>query len=108
MQTTGPYSPVSGTEIVEYDPARYTTANVAVQVQNNSSMVVTCEVGGWRVPVPPYIAATLPTFGSPQLVMNPENSIGTGSGAITLVWLQEGEDPPMPNGPLVGNTQVIS
>ena len=108
MQTTGPYTPVAGTPITVYDPARYTAGDVAVQVQNNSSMIVTCEVAGRSLPVPPYIAATLPTFQSPQLVMTPTNAIGTGSGSILLVWLQDGEEPPIVDGPLVGNTQVLS
>ncbi len=101
MQTTGPYTPVAGTPITVYDPARYTAANVAVQVQNYSGLTLSCVISGYSYLVAPFTATTVPTYQAAQMTMNPAGTISPAAGDVALVWLQPGERSPITDGTLV-------
>lgn len=107
MQISGPFTPVANTPLVEYDPAVNTPASVAVQVQNSSTFILVVSCGGLQYPIPAFTAATLP-INQAQIILDPLYSAGTGAGVIVLGWLQQGEQSPVPDGPLVGVTEILS
>lgn len=107
MITTGPYTPVVGTPITLYDPAKFTTGDVAVQLQNASNLPLACTIGGYTFEVAPWTAATIPTAQAVQLIILPGSGTTTAVGSITLVWLLEGEVSRVPDGPLVGNVALV-
>lgn len=110
MQTTGPFTPVAGVLLTEYDPAKYTTASVAVQVQNNSGFALVATISGRSYFIPPFSATTVPTYTAPQLMMVPASTISLNQGSIILLWFQSGDQSPVRDGPLstsIPATQLI-
>ena len=105
MQITGPYTPTAGTPIQVNDPAQFTAANVACQIQNESDFPLIAVIGGGLNSVAPFTAETITTGKAPLLVMTPQS--GGTTGEITLVWLLEGEASPVPDGPLTGTTTIV-
>ena len=105
MITTGPYQLAAGTQLTVYDPAKYTTANSSVQVQNDSGFSLVVSVGGLSLPVPPRTIVTMPTGTAPQLVVTPSAVSGSStSGALTLLWMLAGETSPVSDGPITIST----
>ena len=107
MITTGPYSLAAGTSLTVYDPAKYTTANSSVQVQNDSGFSLVVSVGGLSLPVPPRTIVTVPTATSPQVIITPSSVAGSSSsGALTLLWMLAGERSPVADGPITISTTL--
>ena len=107
MITTGPYSLAAGTSLTVYDPAKYTTANSSVQVQNDSGFSLVVSVGGLSLPVPPRTIVTVPTSTSPQVIITPSSVAGSSSsGALTLLWMLAGERSPVADGPITISTTL--
>jgi hypothetical protein len=106
VQITGPFTPVAGTPLTQYDPAVNTPSSVAVQVQNSSTFILVVSCGGLQYPIPAFTAATLPINQS-QIILDPLYTQGNGGGVIVLGWLQTGESSPVPDGPLVGVTELL-
>lgn len=105
MQITGPYTPAAGTPIQVNDPAQFTSANVAIQIQNESDFPLIAVIGGGLNSVAPFTAETISTGQANLLTITPQ--AGGTIGEITLVWMLEGEASPVPDGPLTGTTTVV-
>ena len=101
MQTTGPFLLAVGTTLTEYDPGgSYQPASTNVQVQNNSGFQLIVNGGGQQYSVNPFTQTTLPTNGAALFIINAYNVLSNFGGSVTLVWLQQGESAPSPDGTL--------
>lgn len=108
MYVTGPYTPVVATLIRADDPAVYTQASVAVQVQNDSGFPLLVVTGGQQAAIPPFVAATMALNGSNEVDITPSTPPITSAGTIVLVWLLDGDVNPVSDGPLPGSVVVIN
>jgi hypothetical protein len=101
VQTTGPFLLAVGTPLTEYDPAgSYQPASAYVQVQNNSGFQLIVNGGGQQYSVNPFTQTTLPTNGAALFIIDAYNVLSNFGGSVTLVWLQQGESAPSPDGTL--------
>ena len=107
MIVDGPYSVSVGSPLALVDPAKYTPQSAKVQIQNNTGLNLTCLLGGFIYPLPPYTSATFPTRHSVDLLLSPSAGVTSSSGPVILVWLLEGEESAQSDGPLLGATKVI-
>lgn len=83
--------------------AQWGNPAAAVQVQNSSAFLVDVNAGGEDYTIQPFTAQTfpLPSDGVPIAITAVENpSSLTGATHVTVVWLLNGEGPPMQDGPL--------
>ena len=115
MQTTGPFLLAVGTPLTEYNPGgSYQPASQNVQVQNNSGFQLIVNGGGQQYSVNPFTQTTLPTNGAALFIINAYNVLSNFGGSVTLVWLQQGESAPSPDGTLFapntnqGGLQVVN
>lgn len=100
MQASPPISLTPQVPVSVPDPAKFTAANVAVQLQNYSGMALTGTLGGQVLAVPPFTAVTVHFFGNGVVNVTPSSTISTSTGTLTLLWLLAGERSPVPDGPL--------
>lgn len=109
MQLTGPYYLSSTGQIIqEYDPAKYTSANSRVQIQNYSGFLVTAVIGGSIYLLPSLSASTIETNKADLITLSATQVSNAFGQSVNLVWLQEGEQPAMADGPLIlSNTQSL-
>ena len=97
-QTTGPYTPVSGTPITVNDPSTGVPSN-KVQIQNASGFSLSVQVGGLPYSVQPQTATTILTNNEgASITITPSSTVANQTGSITLVWLLAGQDSPIPDG----------
>ena len=97
-QTTGPYTPVSGTPITVSDPSTGVPSN-KVQIQNASGFSLSVQVGGLPYSVQPQTATTILTNNEgASITITPSSTVANQTGSITLVWLLAGQDSPIPDG----------
>ena len=89
------------------DPAVNTPANVKVQLQNNSNMALSVQIGGANFLIAPFTASTIPTNTSPTMTVL-AGAQTAPTGTLTLAWLQPSDEAPMPDGPIVGTSTVSS
>lgn len=98
--TTGPYSLAAGSVVTLNDPATWSTGSVSVQLQNASGFVLTVQSGGDLYTIAANTAATIPANNGQSLQVSVTSSIGNQSGQLTVVWLLNGQDAPINDGPL--------
>lgn len=97
-QTTGPYTPVSGTPITVNDPSTGVPSN-KVQIQNASGFQLSVQVGGLPYTVQPQTATTILTNNEgSSITITPSSTVSNQTGTITLVWLLAGQNSPIPDG----------
>jgi len=103
--TTGPYSLIAGTLLSLNDPYIYSQAAVALQIQNNTSLLLSVQSAGSAYTIQPLTVSTIPSSGGQTITVLP-SSIGYGNNNSTLsvVWLLPGQNAPMQDGPLTGTT----
>ena len=89
------------------DPAVHTPANAKVQLQNNSNMALSVQIGGANFSIAPFTASTIPTNASPTMTVLAGTQTAP-TGTLTLAWLQPSDEAPMPDGPIVGVSSVSS
>ena len=101
MNTVGPISLTLNTPQPEDDPAQgLGMVSAAVQIQNSSAFVLSVLAGGDLFTIQPFFAATIPVTGAPIVITPTQNPQNVSGNIITLVWLLQGEQPPMEDGPL--------
>lgn len=101
MQTTGPFTPVAGQLAYYPDPSTNQPQAVSVQIQNSSAFSLSVVAGGDDYSVAAYTATTVPTKKAGSIIITPQPGEIVG-GAMTLVWMQPGDSPPISDGPLAG------
>lgn len=99
MYTTGPFALAAGVTLVEDDPL-IPRQNERVQVQNLSGFLLTVQIGGMQVPIPPFQAVTISEGGGYQIVAVPTATTNIQGGVAVFLWLQPGEASPVPDGPV--------
>lgn len=109
MQLSGPvFLSTTGQIITTEDPAKYSVANARVQIQNFSGFLITAQIGGIQYLLPSLSASTIPTRGNSTLVLEAKQANNAFGQAVNMVWLLEGEEPAMADGPLtLANTQSL-
>lgn len=101
--TTGPYTLTNGVSVSLSDPYRYSTPAANVQLQNNTGFLLTVQSSGAPYTVQPYTATTIPTImGGQSIVVVPSATTPNQVGQLSVVWLLDGQNPPIPDGPLTG------
>jgi len=102
--TQGPLSLSQGTTLTLNDPADYSVASAALQLQNNSGFTLTVQSAGATYNIMPFFAQTIPTIGGGQSITvtpsNPIQSAGNQTGGLTAVWLLPGQAAPIQDGAL--------
>ena len=98
--TTGPYSITAGQTLVLNDPATWSIASEAVQIQNNTGYNVFVQSAGAGYNIQPFTASTIPCAGGQTLVAVVSSTANVGTGLLSAVWLLPGQDGPMPDGPM--------
>jgi hypothetical protein len=107
MRTVGPITLTLGVPVTEDDPAQLGgNPSQYVQVQNSSPFVLNVLTIGDVYTIQPRIAQTMPVSGQP-IIITPTQQLAGGTTTITLVWLLEGEIPPMQDGPLPSASNVV-
>ena len=97
-QTTGPYTLANGITQTVSDPAKG-VPSVAVQIQNATGFALTVYTSGTPYAVQPQTASTIPTAGNGgQILMVPTATNASQDGSVTLVWLLDGQEAPIPDG----------
>jgi hypothetical protein len=101
VNTVGPISLTIDVPVTEVDPAQgLGNSSATVQVQNSSAFVLMVLAGGDVFTIQPFFATTIPVTGTPIVITPSQNPQNTSGNTITLVWLLQGEQPPMEDGPL--------
>jgi hypothetical protein len=103
MITKGPYSLTIGTTLELPDPgATSNNPGTQLQLQNNSPLTINVNSGGTIYTIQSFTAQTVTAAGSQPLSVLPIVSSGasTAANALFVVWLLQGESPPMQDGPL--------
>ena len=86
---------------MEIDPAQSGgNVSASVQIQNSSAFVLSILAAGEPYTIQPFFAQTIPTGGQPIVITPTQNPQNTSGNTITIVWLLNGETPPMDDGPL--------
>ena len=101
--TTGPIALSNGGTFSLNDPHIYSTFATNIQIQNSTGYVVFIQSAGAGYNIQPYTATTIPTNYGQTLVGTATNTGNVTTGSLYAVWLLEGQDPPINNGPLTVN-----
>ena len=99
--TTGPYAITAGQTLSLNDPAVWSIASEAIQIQNNTGYNVSIQTAGSAYNIQPFTASTIPCAGGQTLVAQVSSTANVSTGFLTAVWLLPGQTGPMQDGPLV-------
>jgi len=110
MQTTGPITLAFEVPVTAIDPAEMGgNPSVAAQIQNSSIFVLSMLTAGDIYTIQPFTAQTIPLSGQPLIITPVQNPSGGSTGTqLMIVWLLEGESPPMTDGPLTAAAILAS
>ena len=107
--TTGPYYPVANTLISLNDPVVYSQSANSLQIQNNSTFVLSVQSSGASYTIMPLTASTIPSSGGQTITVFP-TYIGyvNNTAGVYVVWLLPGQNAPIQDGPLVPYTPAAT
>ena len=99
--TTGPYYPVVNTIISLNDPFIYSQCAQSIQIQNNTTYLLTVQSGGAAYSIQPLTVSTIPSSGGQTITMLPTlMGYVYNQASVVCVWLLPGQTAPMNDGPL--------
>ena len=99
--TTGPYYPVVNTLISLNDPFIYSQCAQSLQIQNNTTYLLTVQSGGAAYSIQPLTVSTIPSSGGQTITMLPSlMGYVYNQASVVVVWLLPGQTAPMNDGPL--------
>lgn len=105
---SGPFVLTQDVLFTTDDPAIFTAKDTSVQIQNSSGFPLTANLGAKQYLIQPFIAATNPLGDATEISIVPGQAQSPFGVLVSFAWMQPGETPPMPDGPLYqGNTSSL-
>jgi len=98
--TTGPFFLQNGQLLTINDPYKYSQPAAKIQIQNATGFNCFVQSQGAGYNIQPFQAATIPSNYGHTITIVPTYTGNVTSGGLIAVWLLEGQDPPIQDGPL--------
>jgi len=98
--TQGPYALTNGGTLSFNDPNVWGGSAATIQFQNATGFVIFVQTNGAGYNIQPFTNTTIPT-NSGQTITSVATATGNvAAGNLYVVWLLEGQTPPIPDGPI--------